>query len=575
MAALVSAHAYEQGSKTVFRYLPNGEDEDRSLTYAELDRDARAIAADLQRESAPGERALILTNDSIDFIRAFIACQYAGLIAVPAYPPFPMKSQRKAATLRAIGRDSAATVVLSSGPLELRTTVGEVAPELAALTWVDLDAGPLDAGPRAAAEEFRPVQVRPEDISFLQYTSGSTALPKGVAISHQALMLNERLIAHSMGLGPDEIIVCWLPLFHDMGLIGNILQTLYLGAEAILIPPMAFVQRPVRWLDAISRYGGTMSGAPNFAYDLCVRRIPPAERSGLDLSSWRLAFNGAEPIRAVTLDRFVEAFGPSGFDARAVYPCYGLAESTVLATGSRRLAGSTTTAVDQDALQDGWFVPGGDHLLVGCGTPMLHRRVEIVDPVTRRLTEAGRVGEIWLAGPDIASGYWERPEESAETFAAHLADTGAGPFLRTGDLGVLHDGELYVTGRRKDVIIVGGRNHYPQDIEATVEAVDPLVRPSCCVAFSLDRDGSEQVIIVAEIQGAATEAELSGIGRSVRVAVSAQHDIQVDQVALVKPGSVPKTSSGKVQRAACRAAFERGELTPARAVVRRQHQGVR
>jgi len=547
--------AEDRGDRVVYRYLPDGERETRALTFAQLDRDARAIAARLQDACARGDRALVLAADGIEFIRGFMACQHAGVVAVPVYPPFPIHAERRVATLRGIARDCGARAVLTGGPMELRGPVVGVAPELGELAWIDVD--------RVAPEEadgFRPVRVAPADVAFLQYTSGSTSLPKGAVVTHDALMHNEELMVRSFDMGADDVVVGWLPLFHDMGLIGHVIGTLYAGSEAILMPPLAFIQRPARWLRAITRYGGVGSGGPDFAYDLCVRRIPLDERGDIDLSTWRVAINGAEPIRAETLAAFTEAFAPHGFDERAWFPCYGMAECTLLATSPEAGRGARRITVGATALREGRLEPGEDHELVGSGSPRLHRGLAIVDPQTGLPCGAGEIGEIWLSGPDVASGYWGGGERSEAAFGARFADTHEGPFLRTGDLGALYDGELYVTGRLKDLIIIGGRNHYPQDIEATVESVHDALERGACAAFSIDRDGHERLVVLAGVRARhARGADLDALRRSIRAAVAREHGVQADDVVIVAPHSVPKTSSNKIQRAACREAYERGE----------------
>lgn len=564
LAALLTAHASERPNRTALRFLDDDLDEVLALTYSRLDRQARAIAARLGEVCSPGDRALILTDANADFVRAFMACQHAGVIAVPACPPPPGLGNRVTRVLTSIARDCAPSVVLGSAESGLQRTLQGLAPELATPTWVG-----VDAVPETMADAFRPVPVGPQDISFLQYTSGSTSLPKGVVVTHRMLMANLEQMVHCLGRGPEDVFVSWLPLFHDMGLIGNVLHSFYVGAQMVLLPHVAFVQRPGRWLRTITRYGGTIAGAPNFGYDMCVGRVSAEERSTLDLSSWQVAFSGAEPVRPSTLENFSRTFAPQGFDSTALCPCYGLAEATLMATSAPPGGEPTLLAVKGDALRQGEFVPGGDRVLVGCGRAEHHRRVEIVDPETRQPMEPGRLGEIWLAGPDIATEYWERPEESAQTLRAHLASADAQDeqYLRTGDLGVLYEGELFITGRLKDIIILDSYNYYPQDIEATVEAVDSRIRRGCSAVFPSDRDDRERVVVMAELNrseaaGGDTAAELTLLARKIRAAVATEHGIPLDKVVFVPPRSIPKTTSGKIQRKACRAAFETGELGP-------------
>jgi acyl-CoA synthetase (AMP-forming)/AMP-acid ligase II len=560
ISALLAHRAVTHPDKTGYTFLDNGERESHSFTYRELDRSVRGLAARLRDSCAPGDRALVLATDNSSFIRAFLACQYVGVIAVPVFPFGTSRSAHRIDTLVAIARDCDAVVVISATADRIRATAADLAPELACLDWVDTDEDGIG---------FEPAASEPEDIAFLQYTSGSTSTPKGVLVTHRSLLTNERMFAHCFGLTEDEVIVSWLPPFHDMGLIGMVLQSLYLGAHAVLMPSLAFVQRPARWLRAIHRYHGTMSGAPNFAYELCLRRVSRAEQSGLDLSTWRVAFSGAEPIRAATMAAFADRYAPNGFDRTASFGGYGLAEMTLVATTSAIGSYPTTVRVSADALRQGLIEPGEDHTLVGVGHLRLDREVVIADPETETTMPDGRVGEVWLAGGDVAAGYWRRSAETARTFGARLRDTDAGPYLRTGDLGVLLDGELFITGRIKDLLIVGGLNHYPQDIEATVEGVDPWIRPGCVAVFAREPAGAgqDEAIVVAEL------ARPSGVWndppnpaalvRAVRAAVSDGHGITVGEIAFVRPGSVPKTSSGKLRRAACRIRYLAGELAPA------------
>jgi acyl-CoA synthetase (AMP-forming)/AMP-acid ligase II/acyl carrier protein len=560
IAALLRAQADERGSSVAYRYLADGEEETRSLTFGEVEVEARAVAARLQQSASFGDRALILAESPIEFIRAFMGCQLAGVIAVPVSPPFPSQRGRRVETLRAIAGNCGAEIVLTGWPAEFRARVEGVAPEMADLHWISVEDVPTEA-----AADFTPRSVAPDDVAFLQYTSGSTSMPRGVVVTHDMLVLNEEYIKRACAYCEDDVLVSWLPLFHDMGLIGAILPALYSGFQAVLMPPAAFVRRPVRWLRTISRYRATITGGPDSAYQLCVDQSTPEERAELDLRSWRLAGNGAEPVSIATLDAFVETFGPCGFDRRAWFPTYGLAECTLMATGSESGTGASTLTVRSQALREGRVVVGEGQVIVGSGREILHRRVEIVDPATCTRVEPGSIGEIWIAGPDVARGYWGRPEEQEGVFGATLVDTDEGPFLRSGDLGFMYEDELFVTGRLKDVIIVGGRNHYPQDVEATVVSVHESLVKGACATFSVQRDARERVVVVAEMQPgrARPGVDVDEVARLVRSAVASEHGIAVAEVALVDRKSVPKTSSGKLQRSACRSAFERGELTRA------------
>jgi acyl-CoA synthetase (AMP-forming)/AMP-acid ligase II len=559
--ATLCAQAQDRGDATAYRYLADGVTETRSITFAELHEEARGVAARLQEITSPGSRALLLAEDAVDFARAFVGCQLAGVIAVPVSPPFPTQRGRRVETLRAIAGNCGAEAVLTSWPAEFRERVESVAPELGALEWLA-----VDTVTAASAGEFRERAVDPHDVAFLQYTSGSTSIPKGVVVTHEMLAHNEAYIQRVVGLDADAVSVSWLPLFHDMGLIGVVLGVLYSGHQAVIMPPAAFARWPRHWLQAISTYRGTASAAPDSAYRLCVEKIGPEDRVGLDLRSWRTAVTGAEPVLASTLDLFAEAFGPCGFRRDSWLPTYGLAESTLMASGPSARRHPVTLRVDADALREGRAVPGDGRVLVGCGTALMHRRIEIVDPASERRCEPGEVGEIWLAGTDVARSYWELPEASEHSFNAQLAGGGGGPFLRTGDVGFMLNGELYVTGRIKDVIIVAGRNHYPHDIEATAMAVHPALVPGGCAVYAVDRDGRERVVVAAEVRSPRLRkgVELELVERLIRAAVASEHDIAVADVLLVERKSVPRTSSGKLQRTACRAAFERGELVRAR-----------
>ncbi|WP_437305959.1 amino acid adenylation domain-containing protein [Sorangium sp. So ce388] len=558
LVALLRQRAEQRPSAHAYTFLLDGETDARSLTYGELDRWARALAAQL--DARPGERALILVPPGLEFIAAFFGCLYAGLVAVPV--PMP---QRKRGLLRVLSivRDCRPSVVLTLDAFVSSVAMLAEDPALAELRSLRCVA--IDKAPPGVEDGFRPPRVTADSVAFLQYTSGSTGAPKGVVLTHGNLLSNERMIQRAFGHTEESLIVGWLPPHHDMGLIGNILQPLYVGVPCVQLSPDHFLMRPWRWLDAISRYRATTSGGPNFAYDLCVAKITPEQREGLDLSSWKVAFNGAEPIRAATLDRFADAFAPSGFRRAALYPCFGLAEATLLVSGGAPEAPPVTRTVDRAALGQGLVVfdprdPRAGSTLVGCGGPPGGEQVLIVDPESRRPCDEERVGEIWVAGASVAQGYWERPEDTAHTFGARLS-TGEGPFLRTGDLGFLSRGELYVTGRLKDLIIVRGRNIYPQDLEITAEESHPSLRAGGGAAFSVDVDGEERVVLVQELgRRASPAADPAELGAAIQSAVADRHEVAVHAVVLIKPGSLPRTTSGKVQRRACRARFLDGSL---------------
>jgi acyl-CoA synthetase (AMP-forming)/AMP-acid ligase II len=565
---LLRWRAHRDANRTVYTFLEDGDGEAKSITYREFDRLARAIGAWLQSFDAAGERALLLYQPSLDYIAAFFGCLYAGVIAVPAYPPRPNRPMPR---IQAIIEDAQAKFLLTTSPImaDIQQRFPQY-PQLADLQFLSTDQLPV-----GLEDRWQDPGVNGETLAFLQYTSGSTATPKGVMVSHGNLLYNELMLEHAFEHTQESTYVTWLPLYHDMGLIGNVLQGLYIGTHAVIMSPMAFLQRPYRWLQAITRYRAHTSGAPNFAYELCVNKITPEQRETLDLSSWRLAFNGAEPVRASTIERFTAAFAPHGFRPEAMYPCYGLAEATLFVTGGKKAAVPILQPFQAAALEKKQVRPASAaddqaRTLVGCGHTWLEQQVVIVDPETCTRSPADQIGEIWISGLNVAQGYWNRAAETERTFRAHLADTGEGPFLRTGDLGFMRDGELFVTGRLKDLIIIEGRNHYPQDIELTAEQSHPALRAGCSAAFSVDIDGREQLVIVAEVErqyrpqlSGATGAsgnDATEVIKAIRQAVTRNHELQTHSVLLLKTGTIPKTSSGKIQRHACRIGFLEGKL---------------
>jgi acyl-CoA synthetase (AMP-forming)/AMP-acid ligase II len=583
------------GDQPLYTFHPDRPgDEASHLSFAGLDLRARAIGAALQQLGAAGQRALLLYPPGLDFVASFFGCLYGGVVAVPAYPP---RSARMLPRLLEIARDARPAVALTT--TELKAAIGGLAtqvPELSALRLLATNEVPLDQ-----ADAWRDPGATGASLAFLQYTSGSTAAPKGVMISHGNLLHNEEMIRQAFGQSAESVIVGWLPLYHDMGLIGNVMQPLYLGARCILMSPIAFLQNPKRWLATISRYRATTSGGPNFAYDLCVRKISAADRADLDLASWDLAFNGAEPVRAESMARFTEAFAGCGFSSRAFFPCYGLAEATLFVAGGAGTAAmprlpATLEAPSGDAAEAAEMrgepriaafdrvqleagearpLPPSDpaaRTLVSCGRAWLGQELAVVDPASLSRCAAGKIGEVWVRGASVAQGYWRRPEDTAETFGGRLADDAAAaaegeaaPFLRTGDFGFLDRGELFVTGRLKDLIIIRGRNLYPQDIELTVERSHPALRAGCGAAFSIELGEEERLVVVQEhdrIPGDSTldPESVETIAEAVRRAVAEQHEAQVQQVVLLRAGTIPKTSSGKIQRRACRAALLAGKL---------------
>ena len=540
-----------QSDKSAYLFLQNGETESATMTYGELDKQARAIASHLQ--SMRGKRALLLYPSGLEFITAFFGCLYAGVIAVPVYPP---RQNQKLSRLLSIVNDAQAKVALTTtsvlADIEKRWLEET---ELASVSLVATDTI------ETPEPEFVPQSVTPESLAFLQYTSGSTGTPKGVMVTHGNIIHNQKLIHQAFGHSEKTIFVGWLPLFHDMGLIGNVLQPLYLGIPSILMPPVAFLQQPVRWLSAISRYKATTSGGPNFAYDLCVKQVQPEQLADIDLSSWDVAFNGAEPIRPETLEQFGKKFASCGFNYRAFYPCYGMAETTLFTTGGDKNQLPVIQGVKAEELKQNLVVENDissplSRVFVGVGRPYMDTTVMIVNPESLTPSKQSEVGEIWISGGSVASGYWNRPQATQETFQSALKDGEEGCFLRTGDLGFLSNGELFVTGRLKDVIIISGRNHYPQDVELTVENSHPALRSNCSAAFAIEMQTGECLVIACEVERThLRHLNTLEIVRAIQIAVSTEHELEVYGVVLLKTGSIPKTSSGKIQRQACKLGF--------------------
>ena len=546
---LLRWRAAHQPDQVAFIYLPNGEEEEARITYRELDQGARAIAATLQASYPTGTRALLLYPPGFEFIKAFFGCLYAGVIAIPANPPHPSRLSRTLPKLHAITLDAEPAVVLTNAKLLQSTeNIFHESPLFATKQWLATD--------EPSHSQWRTESIGKDTIAFLQYTSGSTSMPKGVMVTHGNLLHNSSYLAHAFHHTTETILVSWLPTFHDMGLIYGILQPIYGGFRCCIMPPASFIQRPFRWLQTMTRYQATHSVAPNFAYDLCARKITPEQRALLDLRHWRVAVNGAEPIRNETLTRFAETFAPCGFRQTALYPGYGLAEATLKVSGGRVTPSYVTCRVNTAALAQHRVVEVNDdqdgQTLVSSGRASHRVEIVIVDPETLAPCASGVVGEIWLSSPSNARGYWNRPEETKQTFHGYLSNTGAGPYLRTGDLGFLKEGELFVTGRLKDLIIIGGANYYPQDIEITAERSHKDLRPGSCAAFSVDDAGAERLVVTIEVELKRSTEDAGEMITAIQRAIAEEHELQVHRVVLLKAGTIAKTSSGKIQRHLCR-----------------------
>ncbi|WP_328393125.1 fatty acyl-AMP ligase [Streptomyces sp. NBC_00390] len=559
---LLTTHASQQPDRTAYRYLVTGDcdGEIQDLSYGRLADRSRAVAAWLQARGLAGSRAMLLYPPGLEFICGYLGCLSAGVVAVPGVPPQGRSQNHRAVTrMRRLIADADAKVIL--GGREVIAALGamvEHLPELDGITCVATEDIPDDA-----ADSWREPDLTADSVAFLQYTSGSTSAPRGVMVTHGNLLDNQRVITERMGHTPDtiaeydhELFVSWLPVYHDMGLIGPVLNTVHLGVTATLFSPLHFLQQPARWLTALDRYRPHTSGGPNFAYELCLKHATPDLLDGLDLSRWKVAFNGAEPVRAATLRRFTETFGAAGFRREALYPCYGLAEATLMVTGSSVTAPPALI----EAAESGPHAGAADAAAVSSGRPGPGMTVVIADPERQEELPEGEVGEIWVGGASVAKGYWRNALATRETFRATLKDR-QGRFLRTGDLGFLRGGELFVTGRLKDLMVIDGRNHYPQDLELSAEMSHWALRPGCTAAFSVDSgvQGEQPVVVAETAPEAAGESEK--ITDLIRSSIGAAHGLSVHDIVLVHPGTIPKTSSGKIQRHASREAYLAGTLS--------------
>lgn len=544
---VIKNRTVEKPNHVVFRFLGDGVVENKSFTYQQLETRSKALGAAMQEAGSKGDRVLLLFQPGLSYVASLYACFYSGFVAVPAYPPRRNKGIDR---VHAIIEDSGAKICLVSQQV-YNDVQGNLQgyESLSQIQWIvyeDVE--------DSNAMEFAETEIFADDVALLQYTSGSTGNPKGVMITQLNILYNSEYIRQSFGLNSSSVGVHWLPIFHDMGLIGGILQAAYVGGVNVNMPPMAFLKKPLNWLKAIEKYGGTTAGGPNFSYDYCVQKTTEEERAGLDLSTVSVFFCGAEPIRKSTYKQFSEKFAISRSKEDQLYSCYGMAETTLIVTGGLqhekpkylRIGAGALSGNKVEVIAEG---ETGGVSLVGCGHTWMETRIEIVDPVTMDKVGKNEVGEIWISGPTIAAGYWNKSEETKRTFGAMLSDTGEGPFLRTGDLGFFHENELYITGRLKDLIIIRGVNHYPNDIEFTVQSAITELRQNGGAAFPVVEAGVESLVIVQELERSAMRnTDYDELIENIRKVVAEEHEIDVYSIVLIRTGSIPVTSSGKIQR---------------------------
>jgi acyl-CoA synthetase (AMP-forming)/AMP-acid ligase II len=550
LVTLLARRAKSQPDDRAYVFLGDRGAEEAVITFRELHDAATALAARLAKIARPGDRAILVFPPGLEFLVAFFGCQIARVIAVPMMMPRRQSARDSSAGIMA---NCEPVVALTSGAFAVRKDLQDRFLN-EKIQWLSVDLTPV------ASEAADLSEPDPDDIAFLQYTSGSTSDPKGVAVSHANLLANLEMIRVSLGTSRQSTYVNWVPLYHDMGLILNALQAFYVGALCVLMAPNAFMQRPLNWLRAIHQYRAEVGCSPNFGFDLCVSRYRADQMQGVDLSCWKVALNGAEPVHAETIKMFSETFAGHGFDPNTTFPAYGMAEATLLISGGRRGAGHVTWTVSRSRLQAHAVAAPLDQAdvqtLVGCGRALVNERIAIVDPDSCVQLPADQVGEIWVSGPNVARYYWKNPEVSETNLNARItgADDGAN-WLRTGDLGLLDEsGELFITGRIKDLIIIRGINHYPQDIEHSVQAMHPALRQNCGAAFSVpDELGEETLVIVQEIERTERNridpAEITGL---IREGVTDQHELFARHIMLIRPGTLPKTTSGKIQRGLAR-----------------------
>ncbi|HEY2234110.1 MAG TPA: AMP-binding protein, partial [Candidatus Angelobacter sp.] len=551
---LLRNRAEAKPSARAYVWLIDGELEGGALSRAALEEKAGTIGIKLNCLNPKPESVLLIFPPGLQFIEALFGCWYAGIIAIPAYVP---RSNHDLVRIEGMLRDSGCTIVLTLREIApyVQKAISAINPKIETLAIEELEERETKYG----------IDPQPQcrEIAYLQYTSGSTASPKGVIVTHANVLANLKYIESQGGFAETSLSVNWLPHFHDMGLIYGILQPLFTGFTTVSFAPNAFTHKPSRWLSAITRYRGTHCGGPNFAYDLCVERVTREECASLDLSCWQVAFNGAEPIRSETLKRFTNYFSAAGFRSQAFYPVYGLAEATLKITSGAPGAGPKYCSVDSAEIEKHKVrvvdsASTSASTIVSCGRWHTPHKVAIVNPETKEECATDQVGEVWVAGPSVATGYWRNEVATQHAFGS-FSRSGKGPFLRTGDLGFVYRHELFITGRLKDCIIVRGRNHYPQDIEESVEESHPALRRNGSAAFCLEQDGHERVVLVSQVKRQ-FKGNLDEIIETVRKVIAENHELQAFAIVLVKTGGLPRTSSGKVQRQLCKALFSENKL---------------
>jgi acyl-CoA synthetase (AMP-forming)/AMP-acid ligase II len=559
LADLFELRCRQQPTELAYAFVRDNLELDSQLTYSQLERSVHSLAGHLAREVPPGTNVLLLYPQGLDVACAFWACVCAGLVPVPAPAPDPIRRKQGMPRLRSSIEDAQVSLVLTTASIAALSSECSLPNEVSPIKWLATDQ------PYNSVESVELSRPHSTALAYLQYTSGSTAVPRGVMISHGNVLAHCKALSLAGEVSSRSRSLCWLPYFHDYGLLHGIIAPFYSGIPAYLMSPITFLRRPLRWLEAVSRFEITHSGGPNFSYEACLRTVRQQKEWQVDLSTWMVASCGAEPIHPDTVERFIDTFGPHGFRRAAFAPGYGLAEATLLATMKRAGTEPSFLQIEPDALADSIVKESpasktGTRTVVGCGEPLEETRVRIVNPTTHGECPPGVVGEVWLAGPGVGSGYWGKPEETDTTFKATLAGSGEGPYLRTGDLGFLRRGELFLTGRLKDLIIVRGRNYYPHDLEWSVQQAHSGLRRGYGAAFSIESKTGELVVLVHEIEKQVSESELPEIVSCIRRAVADEYELEIHTVVLTKSGTIPRTSSGKIQRGACKAAFVSGRL---------------